>query len=220
MERTVTFAGDPHIGVFSRVLDDVAVLPPEATDIFKQAIKSALDVELVETTIQDSSIIGSLVAGNRKGFVVSGLATKKEIAILSEHREVMLLSETMNAAGNVILVNDKFAIIHPDMEKENAQEIGEFLKVDVMQTSLGGIKTVGMAGVVTNKGMIVPPRATEQELAKLSEFCGIPVGTGTINMGGSLIGTGVLVNTRGYIAGAQTSGFELGRIEDVFGFLE
>jgi translation initiation factor 6 len=132
----------------------------------------------------------------------------------------MLLSETMNAAGNVILVNDKFAIIHPDMEKENAQEIGEFLKVDVMQTSLGGIKTVGMAGVVTNKGMIVPPRATEQELAKLSEFCGIPVGTGTINMGGSLIGTGVLVNTRGYIAGAQTSGFELGRIEDVFGFLE
>jgi translation initiation factor 6 len=220
MERTVTFAGDPHIGVFSRVLDDVAVLPPEASDIFKQAIKSALDVDLVETTIQDSSIIGSLIAGNRKGFVVSGLATKEEIAILSEHREVMLLSETMNAAGNVILVNDKFAIIHPDMEKENAQEIGEFLTVDVMQTSLGGIKTVGMAGVVTNKGMIVPPRATEQELAKLSEFCGIPVGTGTINMGGTLIGTGLLVNTRGYIAGAQTSGFELGRIEDVFGFLE
>ena len=39
-------------------------------------------------------------------------------------------------------------------------------------------------------------------------------------MGGALVGTGLLVNESGYIAGNATSGFELGRIEDVFGFLE
>ena len=132
----------------------------------------------------------------------------------------MLLTGTMNAAGNVILVNDKVAIIHPEMEKEKAQEIGEFLGVDVLQKSLGGIKTVGMAGAATSKGVIVTPRSTEQEITRIEEFCGVPVGTGTINMGTGLVGTGLLVNTRGYIAGAQTSGFELGRIEDVFGFLE
>jgi translation initiation factor 6 len=48
----------------------------------------------------------------------------------------------------------------------------------------------------------------------------VPVGTGTINMGSGLIGTGLLVNDTGYIAGNATSGFELGRVEDVFGFLE
>ncbi|MFA5213498.1 MAG: translation initiation factor 6, partial [Methanoregula sp.] len=67
---------------------------------------------------------------------------------------------------------------------------------------------------------IVHPRATPDEIARLEEVAQIPVGTGSINMGSGLIGTGLLVNERGYIAGNATSGFELGRIEDVFGFLE
>jgi translation initiation factor 6 len=220
MERTTTLAGDPNIGVFCRVLDDIAIIPPEAPEPFKEAVRAALDVDLVETYVQGSSIIGSLLVGNRKGIVVSGLATETEIGVLSEHREVMLLTGTMNAAGNVILANDRFAIIHPEMEKEMVEEVGEFLGVDVLQKSLGGIKTVGMAGAATNKGVIVLPRSTEQEIARLEDFWGVPVGTGTINMGSGLIGTGLLVNTRGYLAGAETSGFELGRIEDVFGFLE
>jgi translation initiation factor 6 len=220
MERTSTCAGDPNIGVFCRVFDDIAVIPPESPWEFKQAVRTALDVELVETLVQGSTIIGSLLAGNNKGFVVSGLATQDEIAKLSEHREVMLLTGTMNAAGNVILANDTFAIIHPEMEKEMAEEIGEFLGVEVLQKSLGGIRTVGMAGAATGKGLLVLPRSSEQEIARLEAFCKVPVGTGTINMGSGLIGTGLLVNARGYLAGAQTSGFELGRIEDVFGFLE
>jgi translation initiation factor 6 len=220
MQRTTTFAGDPNIGVFCRVLDDIAIIPPEAPGPFKEAVRAALDIDLVETFVQGSSIIGSLLVGNRKGIVVSGLASESEIAVLSSYREVMLLTGTMNAAGNVILANDNVAIIHPEMEKEKAEEIGEFLGVDVLQKSLGGIKTVGMAGAATSKGVIVPPRSTGQEIARIEEFCGVPVGTGTINMGSGLIGTGLLVNERGYLAGAQTSGFELGRIEDVFGFLE
>ena len=38
-------------------------------------------------------------------------------------------------------------------------------------------------------------------------------------MGSNLIGTGLLINNKGYLAGNTTTGFELGRIEDVFGFL-
>jgi translation initiation factor 6 len=106
------------------------------------------------------------------------------------------------------------------MEKEMAEEIGEFLGVEVLQKSLGGVKTVGMAGAANGKGLLVLPRSSEQEIARLEAFCEVPVGTGTINMGSGLIGTGLLVNAQGYLAGSETSGFELGRIEDVFGFLE
>ena len=77
-----------------------------------------------------------------------------------------------------------------------------------------------MAGVATNKGVIVHPRATARQIARLEEVAGLPVGTGSINMGSGLVGTGLLVNSRGYIAGNATSGFELGRVEDIFGFLE
>jgi translation initiation factor 6 len=220
MERTITFAGDPNIGVFARVLGDIAIVPPESTEEFKAAVRDALEVTLVETTIQGSSIIGSLVAGNSRGVVVSGLASEEEIDMLAEHREVLLLNESMNAAGNVIMANDTFAAVHEDMPTDLAKAIGEFLEVEVIHLTLGGVKTVGMAGVATNKGVIVHPRATERQIAMLEEIAKVPVGTGSINMGGALVGTGLLVNERGYLAGNATSGFELGRIEDVFGFLE
>ncbi len=220
MERTITFAGDPNIGVFARVLGDIAIIPPESPEEFRTAVRDALRVNLVETTIQGSTIIGSLAAGNSRGVVVSGLATEEEIALLSQHREVMLLTESMNAAGNVIMANDTFAAVHQDMPPELAAAIGEFLGVEVIQLTLGGVKTVGMAGVATNRGVIIHPRSTERQIALLEEIAGIPVGTGSINMGGTLVGTGLLANDAGYLAGNATSGFELGRIEDVFGFLE
>jgi len=220
MERTTTFAGDPNIGVFARVAGDIAVIPPEAPEDFKNALREGLGAELVVTTIQGSSIVGSLVAGNSRGLVVSGLATEDEIAVLKKHRKIMLLSDTMNAAGNVIMANDSFAVVHPDLPEKIAEEIGAFLGVEVVPLTFGGVRTVGMAGVATNKGVIVHPRATAQELARLEEIAKVPVGTGTINMGSGLVGTGLLVNDTGYMAGNATSGFELGRVEDVFGFLE
>ena len=220
MERTTTLAGDPNIGVFSRVLGNIAIIPPESPDEYKQALILALNVELVETTVQGSTIIGSLVAGNSRGIVMSGLATDNEIAILEKYRKILLLKDSMNAAGNIIMANDTFAAVHEDMPSELAHEIGEFLEVEVIHLTLGGVKTVGMAGVATNKGIIVHPRATPHQIARLEEVAKIPVGTGTINMGSALVGTGLLVNESGYIAGNATSGFELGRIEDVFGFLE
>lgn len=220
MERTITFGGDPNIGVFARVLGDIAIIPPESPEDFKAAVKAALDVTLVETTVQGSAIIGSLVAGNSRGMVVSGLATEEEIDILSEHREVLLLTESMNAAGNVIMANDSFAAVHPDMPADLREAIGEFLGVETIALVLGGVKTVGMAGVATNKGVIVHPRATDRQIEQLEKIAQVPVGTGSVNMGSGLVGTGILVNEKGYIAGNATSGFELGRIEDVFGFLE
>ena len=220
MERTITFAGDPNIGVFARVVGDIAIIPPESPEEFRQAVKEALKVEVIETTIQGSTIIGSLVAGNSRGVIVSGLATDEEIAKLAKHRKVFLLSDTMNAAGNVIMANDTFAAVHPDMPEGVSKAIGEFLEVEVITLVLGGVKTVGMAGVATNKGVIVHPRATAAQIKKIEDVAKVPVGTGSINMGSGLIGTGLMVNESGYLAGNATSGFELGRIEDVFGFLE
>jgi translation initiation factor 6 len=219
MERTVSFAGDPNIGVFARAFDDVAVIPPEAPEEFRKALVETLKVELVQTTIQGSTIIGSLLAGNRNGFVVSGLASDEEIGCLSRYRDVFLLEDTMNAAGNVILVNDVFCAVHPDMPRTLADEVGEFLKVPVISLSLGGVKTVGMAAVATNRGVVAHPRSSRAEIQRIEAVTDLPVGTGSVNMGSGLVGAGLLANRHGYVAGLATSGFELGRVEDVFGFV-
>jgi translation initiation factor 6 len=221
MERTIDFAADPHIGVFARAFEEFVVVPPTATEEFSERVAEALDVEVVRTTVQGSSIIGSLLAGNSNGMVVSGLATDEELAVLREHGEVMTLGTSMNAAGNVILANDSFAAVHPDMPIEVAEEIGTFLGVPVRRLTFAGIKTVGMAAVTTNKGVLVHARSTDAEIADLAECAeGLQIGTGTVNMGSGLVGTGVLANSKGYVAGFETTGFELGRIEEVFGFLE
>lgn len=220
MAETIDFAGDSHIGVFARVFDDIAVIPPEAPESFAQAVSDMMEVEIVQTTIQGSAILGSLLAGNSRGVVVSGLASSQELEVLREYREVMLLSKTMNAAGNVILANDNFAAVHPRISDREANQISEVLGVPLIRLTLGGIPTVGMAAVATNQGIMVHPRSNASEIAALEEMAGVQVGTGSVNMGVGLVGTGLLVNSKGYLAGMHTTGFELGRIEEVFGFLE
>ncbi|MCQ8893189.1 MAG: translation initiation factor IF-6 [Methanolinea sp.] len=220
MQRTISYGGDPHIGVFCRVLDDIAVVPPTAPPDFKSALEEVLGVEVVSTTIQGSEIVGSLLTGNAKGFIVSGMATDREISVLEEHRDVFLLEHTMNAAGNIILLNDRFAVVHPEMPGEMIGSLKDFLGTPVTPLTVGGVKAVGMAAAATNKGVLVHPRSSRAEIQRMEEIAGVPVGTGSVNRGTGLVGTGLLVNAKGYVAGLETTGFELGRIEDVFGFLE
>ncbi|ABN57894.1 MULTISPECIES: translation initiation factor IF-6 [Methanoculleus] len=220
MTGTIDLAGDPNIGVYARVFEDIAIVYPGAPAEFTAALARELDVEIVSTFIQGSSIIGSLVSGNSQGLVVSGLATDEELAVLSEYRDVFLLKGPMNAAGNIILANDCVAAVHPEMQIDVAEEIGSFLEVPVVRLTLGGIKTVGMAGFATNKGILVHPRANDTEIANLERIVDLPIGLGSVNMGSGLVGTGLLANSKGYVAGSVTTGFELGRIEEVFGFLE
>jgi translation initiation factor 6 len=220
MIRTLAYEGDTHIGIFTRVLEDIAVVPPEASADYCAALKEALDVTLVKTLVQGSSIIGSLVSGNSRGAIVSGLALPDEIRAIEEYREVMLLEGSMNAAGNVILANDQMAAVHPEMDNATMEQIHSVLGVPVIRLTLSGIKTVGMAGYATNRGILVHARSAGRELATLESTTDLPVGTGTINMGSGLVGTGLLANSKGYLAGIATSGFEIGRIADVFGFVE
>ena len=53
----------------------------------------------------------------------------------------------------------------------------------------------------------------------LEELFGLPVDVGTVNLGSPLVGSGLLANSFGYLAGEESTGLELGRIEDALGFL-
>lgn len=218
MVETISFAGDEHIGVYTRVFEDVAFVPLDATEEYIGSVEKRLGVEVVQTTIQGCLIIGSLLAGNSNGMIVSGLASTEEINLLKKYGKVMLLERTMNAAGNIILANDHFAAVHPETSERTAEKISEFLEVPVLMMYIGKIPTVGMAAVATNRGVILNPGASATEIAEIEEITELPVGTGTVNMGSTLIGTGLLANSKSYLAGISTSGYELGRIEEVFGF--
>ena len=45
------------------------------------------------------------------------------------------------------------------------------------------------------------------------------VGIGTISTGSSIISSGVIANSNGFLASSNSTGFEMGRIDESLGFL-
>jgi translation initiation factor 6 len=218
-DKRLKIAGSSLLGVFARCTEKVVLLPPEVGPEAVVALEKGLKVAAIRATVGGSSVLGSLISANSQGFVVTQHASEDELRRLSEHGNVARLPGKISAAGNVILANDSAALVHPSLSARACEAISETLGVEVVKGTIGGLKTVGMTAVATNKGLLVHPRASETEIAVLEDLFELPVDVGTVNLGSPLVGSGLLVNSKGYMAGEETTGPELGRIEDALGFL-
>ena len=218
MLRRLSFNGNPCIGVFATSTDKVIISPPDIPNKTVQKACNSLGVKAVRTFIGGGSVLGSLIAGNSHGFVTSPYVLKEEVAMIEKYAPVARLPGKMTAAGNLILVNDNVALVHPFMDREAIETVKNTLNVDVYKGTIANLKTVGMAAVATNKGVLVHPKASTSELGFLENIFDLPVDIGTVNRGSGLIGSALLANSKGYVIGSKTTGHELGRIEDTLSF--
>ena len=158
---------------------------------------------------------------NSNGAVVTDFVDYDAVKIIKEQGlDVCIISDNLNAAGNDILVNDKGALVHPDLKDKSLKEIEKTLDVPVYRGTIGSLKTVGMAAVVTNKGLLCHPKVTDEEKRVLEKVFDENVMIGTVNHGSPVIGSGLVANTNGAIIGNLTTGIEMGRIEEALGFLD
>jgi len=221
MFQLLDFHENPNIGVYCRANDSIVFLQKNLLKRVKNKISSALDTSIVELSIVDSTIIGSLLALNSQGAVVTDFADKETVDKIKEQGlDVFVVKDVINAAGNDILVNDNGALIHPDIKDYSMKKIGETLGVPVKKGTIASIKTIGMAAVVTNKGCLCHPKVTDEEKKQLEKLFDVNVMIGTVNHGVPMIGSGLIVNTKGAIIGNLTTGIEMGRIEEALGFLD
>jgi len=225
--RTFNVDGSTYIGVFATCTESVLLLPSQIPDTLAVEMETALKVKAIRTSVAETSLIGCLAAGNSNGFIFSPYTLDSEIRRVEDlarseglKEKVSRLpdSDRMNAAGNIILANDTVALVHPELSEKTVEVIKETLAVNVYKGTIGELKTVGMAAVATNKGILAHRNATHEELEFLEEIFELPVEIGSVNFGVPLIGAALLANTKGYAAGAETTGAELGRIEDALGF--
>ena len=220
MLQLLDFNENPNLGIFCRANDDVAFVYKGLSKKIKNKIASVLDVELVELSISDATIIGSLLTFNSKGAVVCDFIDEDALKIINNQGlNVCIISDKINAAGNDILVNDNGALVHPDIQDSTIKEIEEIFRVHVYRGTIGSLKTVGMAAVVTNNGLLCHPKTTDEEKRILEKVFGVNVMIGTVNHGSPIIGSGLVANTKGAIIGNLTTGIEMGRIEEALGFL-
>lgn len=217
-----TVAGSAYLGVFASVIGDAVLIRGDVDESSIDGIGMELDVSVHPITIGGGSTVGSLVAGNQNGVVVSNQITATELNFIKSElsRPIERLPGRLNAAGNLIQANDTGAIVHPELSDDATTVIEETLDVPVERSAIGDIKTVGMATVSTNSGALCHPQATEDELGMVDDHLGVPADIGTVNHGSPLVGSGLLATTNGYVIGDRTTGPELGRIEDALGLID
>jgi len=221
MLQLLDFNENPNLGVFCRANDNIAFLMKGLTKKTKEKITEALEVPLVEVSIFDATIIGSLMSFNSNGVVVTDSIDDKTLKIIEKQGfKVCVVDDKINAAGNDILVNDNGALVHPDFRDKSIKKIEDTFGVPVVCGTIAGLKTVGMAAVVTNKGLLCHPKVSDEELRVLRDVFGVSVMIGTVNHGSPVIGSGLVANCKGAIIGNLTTGIEMGRIEEALGFLD
>lgn len=218
IKRRLNISGTSVLGVFAACTEDFVFAPPDISDESLKDLEVSLGVTGVRVSVGGSSVIGSLIGGNSNGVLAAGFILEREIRKIRKHTGAARLSGPLNASGNLILANDSAALVHPDLSEKVVKLIQKTLGVDVRTGTIGGLKTVGMAGIATNKGLLVHPKTTANEITVLEELFNLPVDIGTVNFGSHLVGSGILANSKGYVAGEDTTGPEISRIEDALGF--
>jgi len=130
------------------------------------------------------------------------------------------IEEKLSALGNCVLANDHVALVHPDIDKETEEIVGDVLGVEVFRQSISGQSLVGSYSAISNRGGLVHPNCTKEEQRELSNLLQIPISTGTINRGSPVIGSGLIVNDWTAFCGTDTTATEIGVVENIFGFNE
>lgn len=221
MLKRLSLAGNPNLGVYAAATEDYAFVAPQTSDKEVAQFAEALEVEVIRLSVGGTRLVGSLMTANRHGIVVSDILTPREAQKLEKTGlNILELDHALNAAGNMLLVNDRGAVVGADYPQNVIRSIEDVLDVEVVRGTLADLVTVGMAAEATDRGVLVHPKATPEEREAIRTALHVDVMPGTINHGTALIGAGLVANTKGAAIGQQTTGIEIGRIDEALGFLD
>ncbi len=213
MLSKLDFAGNPYLGVFCAANNSFLVASPHVPRKALRRAEESLEVSVIETTLGGSTVVGSLIALNSKGALVSAFVEPGEVRKLGE-LDAYRLDHRLNAVGNNILVNDKGGICHPDYSLDVIEEMEDVFQVSIERGTVGGMKTVGSAAVVNNSGAICHPHSRDEEMRVLEEVLGVKPLIATANYGTPQLGACVVANDNGALMGNLTTPIEVGRIEE------
>ncbi|MFQ5975204.1 MAG: translation initiation factor IF-6 [Candidatus Hydrothermarchaeales archaeon] len=220
MIERVNYGGNPNLGVFMRANDRIALAPEGCSDRFLSMLERSLQVKIFKSQISGTSLIGAMIAMNNKGIVLPKNAYREEIeALKTLDMNIEVLDDKLTALGNLLMINDFGGIINPKFTKKSKRKIEDALDIEVESTMIADFRTVGAIGIATNKGAVIHPMVSEEDVELVEGLLKVYVDVGTINRGVGFVRTGIVANCNGAVMGQLTTGPEISRIEDVLGFL-
>ncbi len=206
-----SIVGSASIAVYSLATELFVVIPTMVPLEKAQQTAEWLKVKLVHTSIAGSVLAGALACANSKGMILPRSVRDEELdKIKTVFDGTITVMETKKTAyGNLVLVNDKGAVVDPRLKNSEIQRISDTLEVEAVISEIAGLPYVGSLSVATNKGVLAHPMLTDKEKKILEDVLKVPVDVGTINCGIPYVGTGLLGNSHGAVAGSMTTGPEM-----------
>lgn len=203
------YRGNTTIGFHATATNKSALVAPEFKRVKQMNVEKS-----VETFIAKTRLTGLFTSGNSNHLLVPENATRIEMDKIEESGlDYTVIDVNNNALGNLILCNDNGAIISPKLE-DAKEKIQEALDVKVETGTIAGIENPGVCGVANNHGALLHRATTEEEAEKVKEVLDVEkVDVGTVNMGSPFVGSGVIATDNIIIVGEDSTGPEIGRID-------
>jgi translation initiation factor 6 len=201
----------PNIGVFMKGNDRYLLVPKGLAQTKTDKFCASLQVTAVPASIGESRLLGALAAMNSNGILVSRMAEDGEISEIgaATGMNVSRLDSKMTAVGNLVVANDRCALVSPVLDARAISQVRDVMGTEVERTPIGEYHQVGSFVVATNKGAAVYPGLDESEVARISSALGVEAYPTSVNRGVPFVASGLIANSKNAVAGTQTTGPEL-----------
>ena len=117
--------------------------------------------------------------------------------------------------GVYSLVNDKIAIVPPQVPEHKRQKVEEWLKVKVVATTIGKSLVNGALACSNSNGVILPPFATEDEIVAIKSA--VDINVTVMDTKKTAYGNMVLANDKGAVADPRLDKEVVDMISDTLG---
>ena len=214
-----TILGNSGLGVFALSTEDFSIVPYSVKESSLKVISDTLSVKVIQTTIANSVLVGTMIVGNSKVIFVPQNIKEKEYKILeeslSDQTKLVELNTKYTALGNLIVMNDKGAIVSDMLEKDAQKQIQDELNIEITVGNLLGSPLVGSIAMSTNRGALVHPLLSEEEIKEIASILRVKADVCTINRGIPYPRVGIIANSKGAVIGTDSTGPESMRIFEV-----
>ncbi len=214
--------GRSLIGVYLTANNAYILYPPTLLKPILKKFRNIFQVPFYPITIHNSYLLGAYTASNKFGIIVPHIIKDDELDQLREFlkeeknpSQIGVLKSIDNAYGNLILCNDKGAIIS-SLLKDYRKEIEDTLCVETVVYEFANSYLPGSISLVNNNGCLVHPLSTDDEIEYISSILKVnETDVSTVNRGIPYLSSGAIVNDRSGIFGANCTGPEMMRITSV-----
>ncbi len=214
--------GRSLIGVYLTANNTYVLYPPTLLKPILKKYKNIFKEPFYPITIHSSNLLGIYTASNKFGIIVPHIIKDDEYEKLKEifkdvnnTPQIGVLKSIDNAYGNLILCNDKGAIIS-SLLKDFREEIEDTLSVETVIFEFANSYLPGSISLANNNGCLVHPLSTDDEIEFISSILKVDeADVSTINRGIPYLSSGAIVNDKSGIFGINSTGPELMRITSV-----